>query len=85
MKSSPEDTQAGQRGLKECVPQMHAYEQCMTKKDVKDKTESKLFRVRDCGLHSVEGLAILSQKGMGYALFVLRQCVASRKAVVSAH
>jgi hypothetical protein len=41
------DTRAGHEGLKACTQQLSAYESCMTKSSVSNKTQSKMFRVQE--------------------------------------
>ena len=53
-KQSPSDTEAANRGLKACMEQMKAYEQCMD--TLEKKNPPKRFRVRDTKRHSFPNL-----------------------------
>ncbi len=41
------DTEAGVEGLKACTRQLAAYDKCMQKSAVQEKTQNRLFRVQE--------------------------------------
>ena len=45
-KNGPDDTQAGSRGLKSCLAEKNAYQDCMFNHEAKNGPSSKLYRVK---------------------------------------
>lgn len=52
-KTSPEDTDAGVRGIRDCLNQKKAYETCMLRYDPKSVKDPKRHRVSYAVIHSI--------------------------------